>query len=296
MTYDSPFYTIIIILSLVEIIGNISQYIIFYCQRYDPLVKFFLLHPPISFIFTFLFDILEWSYISFGCYSLFIAIIRLFNVSLKTRNSKILEKIVYPLHFFVIFISTVQIIFAPVYYGYYTLDVNAIIYSRNDTLGKYKAVSFFFNNKNELLISTVISTVSTILLIIVNIIVLIQFQITSKVLFNTATIKNKMYEHKLNIYLTILSIKQLLYFLPTFTQRLRPKINGLDDSIYQLLQGIKPFLINFNFLLSPIIFIYLNYDVRKTIISFFKIELFGKINNVQSETSKKTSIRNSIKT
>lgn len=85
--YKEPFYTIMIILSFVEIIGHLANYIIFICFRFLPLINYFLEHSPPAILFTIFFDIVECSFIAQESYYLLIGIIRYIAINFKIQSS-----------------------------------------------------------------------------------------------------------------------------------------------------------------------------------------------------------------
>uniref|UniRef100_A0AAF5DFK2 G-protein coupled receptors family 1 profile domain-containing protein n=1 Tax=Strongyloides stercoralis TaxID=6248 RepID=A0AAF5DFK2_STRER len=276
-----------IILSFIEMIGHFTQYTLLHFFRFDPLIEYFLQNSPPPILFTIIFDILGCSFVAQGCYYLLIAIMRYIAITFTTEKKKIIGKIIYPSHVFIIFVSSIQILFAPIYYGNYILDTVGMLYTRNIFLGTFNAKSLFINTKNRLIYSTTLSTITTMLSIIINILLLIKFQKNLKKSTSKRNDSTRKSERKLNIYVSVLSIKQFLYFILIFTQTIRPKINNDDDSIYQILQGLRPFVMHLNFFVNPIAFIYLNSSVQTVILSFFK-----KKSIKQNSTTHGGSIKN----
>uniref|UniRef100_A0A0K0ENM4 G-protein coupled receptors family 1 profile domain-containing protein n=1 Tax=Strongyloides stercoralis TaxID=6248 RepID=A0A0K0ENM4_STRER len=84
-TFREPFFTIMIILSFIEMIGHFTQYTLLHFFRFDPLIEYFLQNSPPPILFTIIFDILGCSFVAQGCYYLLIAIMRYIAITFTTE-------------------------------------------------------------------------------------------------------------------------------------------------------------------------------------------------------------------
>uniref|UniRef100_A0A0K0FCB9 Serpentine receptor class gamma n=1 Tax=Strongyloides venezuelensis TaxID=75913 RepID=A0A0K0FCB9_STRVS len=257
------------VLGVIEILGHILQFLVFFEVRISPLVEYFVLHSPPAWQFTVIINGSGFGLISQATYSFYLSLIRFFAVYFPLSNKIVQEKCFYISHALTIFLCGTVILCSPIYYGDYIIDKDERMYTENKSTGTYQSRSLFFNRSNRHIYTTTLTGCCTIVAVITNIFTYVKFNKKKSSTFIDSTsqsIQNKN-GRNMNLFVMCLTLKQLLFLLFNILQAWKPLLYPNDNSVYFISQGIKPWVMHINFFFSPYAMIYFNKKIRLKIIN-----------------------------
>uniref|UniRef100_A0A0N4ZK05 7TM_GPCR_Srx domain-containing protein n=1 Tax=Parastrongyloides trichosuri TaxID=131310 RepID=A0A0N4ZK05_PARTI len=283
-TYKSVFYKVTIILGIVEIFGHLMQFFVFYQVRISPLVDYFAKHSPPAWQFTVIINCQGFGLVGQGAYSLYLSLIRFVAVYFPLKSQMLQERTYNLLHIFIFFACCTEILLSPIYYGSYMVDPEELKYTLNKSTGTFQSKSLFLDRSNRHLYTTLLTGAFTVIAVVSNVFTYIKFnktKVNSSMEKSSQMIQRKN-EQNMNRFVILLTTKQFLFLLFNILQAWKPKINTYDNSIYNITQGIKPWVQHINFFFSAYAMIYFNKKIREKIIGLI---LHTKSNRTETQTA-----------
>uniref|UniRef100_A0AAF5D1P2 7TM GPCR serpentine receptor class x (Srx) domain-containing protein n=1 Tax=Strongyloides stercoralis TaxID=6248 RepID=A0AAF5D1P2_STRER len=282
--YKSIFYKITIILGIVEVTGHFFQFLIFYEVRISPLVVYFSIYSPPSWQFTVIINGLGFGLISQASYSFYLSLIKFVAVYFPLSTKMIQNKSYYFSHILILFLCGTIILCSPIYYGNYIIDLDELMYTKNQPTGTFPSYSLFFDRSNRHIYTTILTGILTVLSVMTNFFTYLKFKKKKSNSFvdSISQAMKKKSEKNMNLLVFCLTTKQFLFLLFNILQAWKPKLQQNDNSIYHITQGLKPWVMHINFFFSAYAMLYFNKIIRLKLINIILCSKSSKRINTKS--------------